>query len=162
MRRMQSIFRRSSHDMPGLNLASMPDLIFTVLFFFMIVTHMRHDDVRVRYQVPAGTEVQKLQQKSAVINVYIGPSAESGQSGLSDTSGMSWRIQMNGQLTDIDHLSQLIEAERKKLSEDNAERLTVSLKADKHTPMGIIADVKEALQRSFALRINYSGTEMRE
>ena len=162
MRRMQSIFRRSSHDMPGLNLASMPDLIFTVLFFFMIVTHMRHDDVRVRYQVPAGTEVQKLQQKSAVINVYIGPSAESGQSGLSDTSRMSWRIQMNGQLTDIDHLSQLIEAERKKLSEDNAERLTVSLKADKHTPMGVIADVKEALQRSFALRINYSGTEMRE
>lgn len=142
MRRLQSIFRRSSHDMPGLNLASMPDLIFTVLFFFMIVTHMRHDDVKVRYQVPAGTEVQKLQQKSAVINIYIGEG----------------KIQVNNQLTDVEHLPQLIEAERKKLSEDNAERLTVSLKADKHTPMGIIADVKEALQRSFALRINYSGT----
>lgn len=142
MRRMQSIFRRSSHDMPGLNLASMPDLIFTVLFFFMIVTHMRHDDVKVRYQVPAGTEVQKLQQKSAVINIYIGEG----------------KIQVNNQLTDVEHLPQLIEVERKKLSEDNAERLTVSLKADKHTPMGIIADVKEALQRSFALRINYSGT----
>ena len=142
MRRMQSIFRRSSHDMPGLNLASMPDLIFTVLFFFMIVTHMRHDDVKVRYQVPAGTEVRKLQQKSAVINIYIGEG----------------KIQVNNQLTDVEHLPQLIEAERKKLSEDNAERLTVSLKADKHTPMGIIADVKEALQRSFALRINYSGT----
>jgi biopolymer transport protein ExbD len=128
--------------MPGLNLASMPDLIFTVLFFFMIVTHMRHDDVKVRYQVPAGTEVQKLQQKSAVINIYIGEG----------------KIQVNNQLTDVEHLPQLIEAERKKLSEDNAERLTVSLKADKHTPMGIIADVKEALQRSFALRINYSGT----
>ena len=142
MRRLQSIFRRSSHDMPGLNLASMPDLIFTVLFFFMIVTHMRHDDVKVRYQVPAGTEVRKLQQKSAVINIYIGEG----------------KIQVNNQLTDVEHLPQLIEAERKKLSEDNAERLTVSLKADKHTPMGIIADVKEALQHSFALRINYSGT----
>ena len=146
MRRMQSIFRRSSHNMPGLNLASMPDLIFTVLFFFMIVTHMRHDDVKVRYQVPAGTEVQKLQQKSAVINIYIGEG----------------KIQVNNQLTDVEHLPQLIEAERKKLSEDNAERLTVSLKADKHTPMGVIADVKEALQRSFALRINYSGTETYE
>jgi biopolymer transport protein ExbD len=103
---------------------------------------MRHDDVKVRYQVPAGTEVQKLQQKSAVINIYIGEG----------------KIQVNNQLTDVEHLPQLIEAERKKLSEDNAERLTVSLKADKHTPMGIIADVKEALQRSFALRINYSGT----
>ena len=143
MRRMQSIFRRSSHEMPGLNLASMPDLIFTVLFFFMIVTHMRHDDVRVRYEVPAGTEVQKLQQKTAVINVYISAT----------------QLQVNNQLTDLDHLASLIEAERKKLSEENAERLTVSLKADKHTPMGVIADVKEALQRSFALRINYSGTE---
>ena len=142
MRRMQSIFRRSSHEMPGLNLASMPDLIFTVLFFFMIVTHMRHDDVRVRYEVPAGTEVQKLQQKSAVINVYVSAT----------------QIQVNSQPTDINHLASLIEAERKKLSEENAERLTVSLKADKHTPMGVIADVKEALQRSFALRINYSGT----
>ena len=144
MRRMQSIFRRSSsREMPGLNLASMPDLIFTVLFFFMIVTHMRHDTVQVRYQVPAGPEVQKLQQKSAVINVYVSAS----------------QIQVNSQPTDIDHLAALIEAERKKLSEENAERLTVSLKADKHTPMGVIADVKEALQRSFALRINYSGTE---
>jgi len=156
MRRMQSIFHRSSHDMPGLNLASMPDLIFTVLFFFMIVTHMRHDDVKVRYQVPAGTQVQKLQQKSALINVYIGPVLSA------DANSSEWKIQMNGQLTDIDHLPQLIEAERKKLSGENAERLTVSLKADRHTPMGIIADVKEALQKSFALRINYSGTELRE
>jgi biopolymer transport protein ExbD len=142
--------------MPGLNLASMPDLIFTVLFFFMIVTHMRHDDVKVRYQVPAGTQVQKLQQKSALINVYIGPVLSA------DANSSEWKIQMNGQLTDIDHLPQLIEAERKKLSGENAERLTVSLKADRHTPMGIIADVKEALQKSFALRINYSGTELRE
>ena len=64
MRKMQSMFRRTSHELPGLNMASMPDLIFTVLFFFMIVTHMRHDDVRVRYEVPAGTEVQKMEQKT--------------------------------------------------------------------------------------------------
>ena len=108
---------------------------------------MRHDDVRVRYQVPAGTEVQKLQQKSAVINVYI---------------GKNQAIQVNGQLTDIDHLPAIIEAERKQLSEENAERLTVSLKADRHTPMGLIADVKEALQKSYALRINYSGTQAKE
>ena len=135
MRKMQSMFRHSSHELPGLNLASMPDLIFTVLFFFMLVT--------VRYEVPAGTEVQKLEQKSSVINVYIGQG----------------RIQVNGQLTDLDHLTSLLKAERSKMSAENAERLTVSLKADKKTPMGLIADVKKALQQSFALRINYSGTE---
>ena len=66
---MSRFRRQDKRKVPGLNLAAMPDLIFTVLFFFMIVTHMRHDDVRVRYQVPAGTEVQKLQQRTAVINV---------------------------------------------------------------------------------------------
>ena len=143
MRKMQSKFRHSSHELPSLNLASMPDLIFTVLFFFMLVTHMRDDEVKVRYEVPAGTEVQKLEQKSSVINVYIGQG----------------RIQVNGQLTDLDHLTSLLKAERSKMSAENAERLTVSLKADKKTPMGLIADVKKALQQSFALRINYSGTE---
>ena len=143
MKRMQSMFRRSSHEMPGLNLSSMPDLIFTVLFFFMIVTHMRDDEVKLRYEVPAGTEVQKLEQKSSVINVYVGEG----------------KIQVNGQLTDLSHLSDRINAERKQMGAGNAERLTVSLKADKKTPMGLIADVKEALQRSFALRINYSGTQ---
>ena len=144
MIRMQSKFHRSSHELPGLNLASMPDLIFTVLFFFMLVTHMRDDDVKVRYEVPSGTEVQKLEQKSAVINVYIGHG----------------KIQVNGQLTDLDHLASLLNAERSKMSAENAEHLTVSLKADKKTPMGVVADVKEALQQSFALRVNYSGTEM--
>ena len=150
MRKMQPIFRRSSHEMPGLNLASMPDLIFTVLFFFMLVTHMRDDEVRVRYEVPAGTEVRKLEQRAAVINVYIGSGA-----------GSEWQIQVNGQLTDLPHLAERIDAERRKMSQENIERLTVSLKADKKTPMGLIADVKEALQQSFALRVNYSGREMK-
>ena len=139
------MFRRQSHELPGLNLASMPDLLFTVLFFFMIVTHMRHDNVQVRYEVPAGTEVQKLEQKTGVINVYVNAQA----------------IQVNGHVTDLAHLADYIKAERSSMSAENAERLTVSLKADKHTPMGVIADVKETLQQSFALRINYSGTETR-
>ena len=155
MRKMQPLFRRSSHELPGLNLASMPDLIFTVLFFFMLVTHMRHDEVHVRYDVPAGTEVRKLEQRSSVINVYIGRAEKQDTNG----EGHEWRIQVNGQLTDLAHLSSLINAERRKMSPENAEHLTVSLKADKKTPMGLIADVKEALQQSFALRINYSGRE---
>ena len=145
MRKMQSMFRNSSHELPGLNMASMPDLIFTVLFFFMIVTHMRHDDVKVQYEVPAGTEVRKLEQKASVVNLYI---------------GKDQRIQVNGQLTDLSHLSSVIEAQRRKMDAENAEHLTISMKADRQTPMGLISDVKKQLQKSFALRVNYSGREM--
>ena len=145
MRKMQSMFRNSSHELPGLNMASMPDLIFTVLFFFMIVTHMRHDDVRVQYEVPAGTEVRELEQKASVVNLYI---------------GKDQRIQVNGQMTDLSHLSSVIQAQRKKMDAENAEHLTISMKADRQTPMGLISDVKKELQKSFALRVNYSGREM--
>ena len=144
MRKMEPKFRRSSRTMPGLNLASMPDLIFTVLFFFMLVTHMRDDDLKIRYQVPAGTEVQKMQQKSSVINLYI---SADGQ------------IQIDNELTSIAGITPYINKVRSTLSPENQERLTVSLKADKHTPMGTIADVKQELQKSFTLKINYSGTE---
>lgn len=150
MRKMQPMFRRSSHEMPGLNLASMPDLIFTVLFFFMLVTHMRDDEVKVRYEMPAGTEVKKLDQRSSVVNVYIGK-------GKGQNEG--YCIQVNGRMTDLAHLSAAIDSERRKMSPENAERLTVSLKADKKTPMGLIADVKQALQQAYALRINYSGRD---
>ena len=144
MRKMEAKFRRNSHSIPGLNLASMPDLIFTVLFFFMIVTHMRDDELKIRYQVPAGTEVQKMQQKSSVINLYI---SADGQ------------IQIDNQLTTLEGIIPYINKVRSGLSEENQDRLTVSMKADKRTPMGTIADVKHELQKSFALKINYSGTE---
>lgn len=146
MRKMQSKFHRSSRSMPGLNLASMPDLIFTVLFFFMLVTHMREDDLKIHYEVPAGTEVQKMEQKTAVVNLYVSP--ENGG-----------QIQIDNQLVPLSGILPYLNNVRKNLSLENQERLTVSLKADKKTPMGMIADVKKELQKGFALKINYSGTE---
>ena len=42
------IFRnRSQRSMPQLNTSSLPDLIFTVLFFFMVVTHMRKTTIKI-------------------------------------------------------------------------------------------------------------------
>ena len=66
------IRRKKHRSVPGLNMASMPDLIFTVLFFFMIVTHMRNETVKVKLQVPQGTEVTKSSNKFSTINIYIG------------------------------------------------------------------------------------------
>jgi biopolymer transport protein ExbD len=147
---MQSMFRTKRHNVPSLNMASMPDLIFTVLFFFMIVTHMRSDEVKVRYAVPQGTEIRKLTNKASVVNIYIG------------RLDNDWRVQLNGDLVKPEEIPTRIEQLRAAMSPENAERLTVSLRADRHTPMGIISDVKQALQKSYALRINYSATDLKQ
>ena len=156
MRPMRSMFHdRRRQGVPTLNVASMPDLIFTVLFFFMIVTHMRSDEVKVRLEVPAGSEVKKLTGHPAIINIYIG-SQESGVRSQNNT----WLVQLNGDLVSPSEIPARINAIRSKLSPENAERLTVSFRADRHAPMGLISDVKQALQQAYALKINYSATEI--
>ncbi len=152
MKPMQSMFRSSARDkgVPSLNMASMPDLIFTVLFFFMIVTHMRSDEVKVRLQVPQGTEVQKLANRPSVVNVYVGQL--DGQ----------WQVQVNGDVVSPEDITARIEQIRKRMAPENAEHLTISFRADRKAPMRVINQVKRALQRSYALRINYSATEIKQ
>lgn len=150
MRPMKSMFHQSRRSVPSLNVASMPDLIFTVLFFFMIVTHMRSDEVKVRLQVPAGVEVQKLANKQAVVNIYIGK------------QGDKWAVQMNGNIVAPADIPASIEHIRSGLSSENQSRLTVSLRVDKKAPMGLVSEVKCNLQQAYALKINYSATEIKK
>ena len=158
MRAMKSLIRgdRRRHGVPTLNVASMPDLIFTVLFFFMIVTHMRSDKVKVRLEVPAGSEVKKLTGHPAIINIYIGRQGDK-ETGKQENT---WLVQLNGDLVSPSEIPARINAIRSKLSPENAERLTVSFRADRHAPMGLVSDVKQALQQAYALKINYSATEI--
>ena len=150
MRPMKSMFHQSRRSVPSLNVASMPDLIFTVLFFFMIVTHMRSDEVKVRLKVPAGVEVQKLANKQAVVNIYIGK------------QGDKWAVQMNGNIVAPADIPASIEHIRSGLSAENQNRLTVSLRVDKKAPMGLVSEVKRNLQQAYALKINYSATEIKK
>ena len=148
---MRRRFHRPDHSVPELNMASLPDLIFTVLFFFMIVTHMRDVEKRVQYQVPAGTEVEKAQHKSSVVHIYIGQPT--------DGSTDDYCIQLNNQIATTAEIARFIETERRRMSPEDQERLTVSIEADRDVPMSIINDVKQALRKSYALNVSYAATE---
>ena len=144
-----NIYRRASHQVPGLNTAALPDLIFTVLFFFMIVTHMRKVELKVKYQVPAGTELSRLTKKSTVTYIYIGRGV-----GGSDAK---MRVQLNDKLSEVSDIVDYIVEERKRMSPEDMGKMTVSIKADRQADMGLITDVKQALRQANALRINYSA-----
>lgn len=147
-------FRRRRHEVPALNTSSLPDLIFTVLFFFMIVTHMRQVTVKVKYQVPQGKELTRLTKKSAVTYVYVGVPV-SDKSSLGD----SVCVQLNDKVVDVADITDYVSAEKNRMSAEDKELMTVSVKADRNTKMGVITDVKQALRQAKVLRINYSATE---
>ena len=144
-----SLFRQKKRKMPGLNTASLPDLIFTVLFFFMIVTHMRKVAVKVKYQVPQGTELTRLVKKSTVSYVYIGEErgARSGR----------MVVQLNDKLATPAEVEGYIKAERDRMNPDDARQMTVSIKADRNADMGTVTDVKQALRHANALKVSYSA-----
>ena len=147
---MNRYFKRNSErdEVMGLNMTSLPDLIFTVLFFFMIVTHMREVNLKVHYEVPQGTEVQKLGHKASLVHIYVGR----------DDAG-EFQIQLNNEVASLEDIAAFIDAERQRMNSDDLARMTVSIKADRDVPMGIISDIKRELQQSLALRITYSATE---
>lgn len=143
-----SMFKRKDHSVPGLNTASLPDLIFTVLFFFMIVTHMKENQMKVKYQLPQGTKLERLAKKSTVSHIYIGKPYKGGGDNA---------VQVNDKIVDAADVEDFIAAERKRMAPDDAKNMTVSIKADKKADMGVVTDVKQSLRRANALKILYSG-----
>ena len=133
------MYNRLRRGVPVLNTSSLPDLIFTVLFFFMVVTHMRKTTIKVQYRVPQGTELTRLTKKSAVSYIYIGKAPRSAQPAAATTDGYS--IQLNDKLA----------------SPDDRTRQTVSLKADQGTRMSLVTDVKQALRKANVRKISYSA-----
>lgn len=150
-----SMFRRIQHDVPELNTASLPDLIFSVLFFFMIVTHMRKVILKVECRVPQGKELTRLTKKSAVSYIYIGTPTREFQSKY----GKDSRIQVNDKFVTAPEVMDYVLAEKQRMSPEDLKLMTVSIRADKSTKMGVITDVKQALRQANALRINYSAVE---
>ncbi len=153
-----SLFRHSRREVPQLNTASLPDLIFTVLFFFITVTHMREVTLKVKYRVPEGTELTKLVKKSAVTYIYIGKPTDD----MRHIAGNKTRIQLNDKYADIDDVTDYVAEERKRMSPEDARAMSVSVKADRNTDMGIMSDVRQALRRAGALKVNYSAVKKTE
>jgi biopolymer transport protein ExbD len=140
--------------MPELNTSSLPDLIFTMLFFFMIVTTMREVTLKVQFKTPAATELEKLEKKSLVTFIYIGKPTQEFQAKM----GAETRIQLNDRFAEVSEVQDYIYQERENMKESDQPFMQVSIKADEETKMGIIQDVKQALRQSYALNISYSAT----
>ena len=150
--------KTGKREMPELNTSSLPDLIFTILFFFMIVTTLREVTLKVQFRVPQATELEKLEKKSLVSFIYIGKPLPEFQKkmGTTDTTD---RIQLNDKFSESNEVQDYIYQERENMKEEDKPFMTVSLKVDAKTKMGIVQEVKQALRQAYALKINYSATQ---
>ncbi len=142
--------KESGQKNPKINTASLPDIIFMLLFFFMVTTVMRETTLYVRTQLPAASEVQQLERRSLVSFIYIGPPTQVA------VFGTEPRIQLYDDFATVDDIAAFVEAERQATQEAERPLMTTSLKVDRGAQMGIVTDVKQELRKVNALRVNYS------
>lgn len=138
---------------PEVSTASLPDIIFMLLFFFMVVTVLRDGERKVKVQVPEATQLQKLEQKSLVNHIWIGRPIEKFQ----DVYGTKPRIQLGDKFATEHDIPLFLEQHKIKVPEPQRPQITSSLKVDGEVTMGIVTDVKTILRKSGQLKVNYSA-----
>ncbi len=153
---MSRFKRKGKGEMPAISTASLPDIVFMLLFFFMVSTTLRETTLMVSSRLPSATEVAKLEKKSLVSYIYVGPPIKSFQ-GLYGTEP---RIQLNDSFKSLDDIRDFISSERDAMSESDRPLLTTSLKVDEEARMGIVTDIKQELRKASALKINYAAKKI--
>jgi biopolymer transport protein ExbD len=149
---MAKFERKGKGGMPAISTASLPDIVFMLLFFFMVSTVMRETTLKIEQKLPGATEVKKMEKKSLVSYINIGKPRRTFQS----MYGTEPRIQLNDAFAKVADIRDYVAAEREKMDEKERPLMTVSLKVDEKTKMGIVVDVKQELRKASALKINYS------
>ena len=147
---MAKFSKSGKKEMPAMNTSSMPDIVFAILFFFMVTTTMRSEEIMVLMKLPTASEVQKLEKKSLVTYINIGIPTDS-------RLGTGTQMQLNDRYAQVEDIQNYIAQEKASMNEADQPLMTVSIKADENTRMQYITDVKQALRQAYALKISYSA-----
>lgn len=149
---MAKFKKEGSKETPAISTASLPDIVFMLLFFFMVSTTMREVDLKIQNKLPSASQVTKLEKKSLVSTIYVGEPKAAFQKNF----GTEPVVQLNDQISKVEAVGNFIAAEREARKEEDRNKMTVSLKVQDKTKMGIITNIKQELRKAQALKLNYS------
>ncbi len=117
--------------------ASLPDIVFMLLLFFMVTTTLREVDVLVKFRLPEAKAIEKIENKRLISYIWV---------------GYDGRIQLNDNIVKLEDIQKIMYAKRLALP-----NVIVSLRIDKNSDMGIVTDIQQELRKASCLRINYSA-----
>ena len=145
---------KGSKKTPGTSTAALPDIVFMLLFFFMVTTVMKEKTAKVRVELPKGTEISKLSKDDPINYVYIGKSLTPEEHGAGD------RIQLDDDIVPNElAVREWIRLKRDNIDENKLSRMMTNFKVDKYAKMITVNKVKEQLREMEALKISYSANE---
>jgi len=145
------MLKRKKKDMPAVSTASLPDIIFMLLFFFMVVTVLKRHTVRVDFDLPDGVDLQKIENKTLENHLYIG---------TLDNEAIT--IQLNDAFINIDQIRDAMIKIKNGYGLGEKNDASLSLKVDKVIKMGIVAKVKLELRKADFRKVTYVSVTKEE
>ena len=149
---MSKFKKKKGGEIPAVNTASLPDIVFMLLFFFMVATVMRENTLMIENKLPAADQVEKLDKKDLIMYIYAGKPSRNYEGKY----GKETRIQLNDKFAEVSDVQAFIASERATKREELIPFLTTALKVDSDASMGVVSDVKQELRKANALKINYT------
>ncbi len=149
-----SKFRKKAKPSADIPTASLPDIIFMLLFFFMVTTVLRETEIMVNQVLPRATQLSKLQKKSLVSHIYI------GKPKVTSKYGSEPKIQVDDVLIEPKDIVLWVQRKKDELDEVERDQITISLKIDHQAKMGIVSDVQQQLREANARKIMYATPEL--
>lgn len=148
---MSKFKKKKDGGIPAISTASLPDIVFMLLFFFMVATVMRQNTLMIKNNLPYADQVEKLDKKDLVMYIYAGKPSDAYKK-----FGTEAKIQLNDKFANITDIAAFIAQERASKREELIPFLTTALKVDQDANMGIVGDIKQELRKVNALKINYT------
>ncbi len=145
-----SKFKKKANTKQDIPTSALPDIIFMLLFFFMVTTVLREVTINVKQRIPDATQLRKLQRKSLVSYLYIGEPKKT------DQWGSEPRIQANDVFIEPRDVILWVTTEKDKLDEVERDQITIAMKVDKDAKRGLIADVELELRKANARKLLYT------
>ena len=152
---MSKFNKKKNAEVPAVNTASLPDIVFMLLFFFMVATVMRDDELQIENQLPKANQVEKLAEKKKVVTIYIGKPSPN----FAKQYGVTEVIQLGDKISPISDVQTYVNTKRNAMDEDDKDEMMLSLKVDQNSQVGILTDVKQELRDAMALKISYTSIE---
>lgn len=150
---MSKFKKKQGGELPAISTASLPDIVFMLLFFFMVVTVLRDSNLLVQQKLPKGDQVEKL-KKDRSIFIYAGKPSPQYQ----DKYGKEGKIQIGDKYTDISNIKFALNELRAKLRPELQDKVMVALKVDEETNTGLVSDIKQELRDLNMTKIIYITT----
>lgn len=145
--------KKKSTQSAEISTASMPDIVFLLLFFFMVTATIKTEDESLKVDIPKAQAITQVKKKFLIKELHIGFPKD-------QQLGSTARISAEGRFIDISEVGQWVLEQKSSLDEVYKDQMIVLLKADEKVDMGLIGDIQSELRKYNARKVLFRTLEV--